>query len=58
MKGHEGMLLKPMVFENKEGATVVIPANTQIKLVMDDDAYSDISDVDLRDAVKLLDEST
>jgi len=50
------MLLKPMVFENREGARVVIPANTQVKIVLDDDAYSDVSKNDLRDAVVALED--
>lgn len=51
-----GILLRPLLFENRKGETVCIPAGAQLGFIADDNAYSDISEKDMDEAVKLLDE--
>ncbi len=50
-----GVLLKPLALENAEGEIVCVPAGAQISIRMSDEAYCDVSPVDITEAVQFLD---
>ena len=57
MKGtFKGMLLKPLVFEDRHGRRVVVPRNCQVTFTFDDKAYSDVSSKDLDEAIIVIKE--
>jgi hypothetical protein len=51
-----GMLASPMAIASPDGTITVVPKNVQVSVKMNDDVYSDISELDMKEAVNLLQE--